>query len=149
MSCVFMNINKNVKNKGKSLKYKQADFIPILSLLHVFISSVIQFDKSIHPVVLYEYYLICIFMNISTTKKWGKPRKNYKPKGRGDVVGYMIYLALRGRFLMHDTLFSGTPWMRKKVVLKNKHVCAIGKCMVSTATNNVILKTRVHLQNQS
>ena len=24
----------------------------------------VQFDKSIHPVVLYEYYLICIFMNI-------------------------------------------------------------------------------------
>ena len=29
-----------------------------------FISSVIQFDKFFHPVVLYENYLICIFMNI-------------------------------------------------------------------------------------
>ena len=50
--CVFMNINKNAKNNRKSLKYKYADFIPILSLLHVLISSMLQFDKSIHPVVL-------------------------------------------------------------------------------------------------
>ena len=34
-------------------------------LLPVFISSVIQFDKFVYPVVLYENYLICIFMNIS------------------------------------------------------------------------------------
>ena len=33
-------------------------------LLPVFISWVIQFDKFFHPVVLYENYLICIFMNI-------------------------------------------------------------------------------------
>ena len=32
-------------------------------LLPVFISLVIQFDKFFHPVVLYENYLICIFMN--------------------------------------------------------------------------------------
>ena len=34
-------------------------------LLSVFISSVIQFDKFFHTVVLYENYLICIFMNIN------------------------------------------------------------------------------------
>ena len=34
-------------------------------LLPDFISSVIQFDKILHPVVLYENYLICIFMNIN------------------------------------------------------------------------------------
>ena len=34
-------------------------------LLPVFISSVIQFDKLFHPVVLYENYLICMFMNIN------------------------------------------------------------------------------------
>ena len=34
-------------------------------LLPVFISSVFQFDKFFHPVVLYESYLICIFMNIN------------------------------------------------------------------------------------
>ena len=34
-------------------------------LLPVFISSVIQFNKFFHPVVLYENYLFCIFMNIN------------------------------------------------------------------------------------
>ena len=34
-----------------------------------FISSVIQFDKSIHPMALYENYLICIFMNINENLK--------------------------------------------------------------------------------
>ena len=34
-------------------------------LLPVFISSVIQFDEFFHLVVLYENYLICIFMNIN------------------------------------------------------------------------------------
>ena len=49
-------------------------------LLPVFISSVIQFDKFFHPVVLYENYvmvlyedyLICIFMNINEILKWWK-----------------------------------------------------------------------------
>ena len=36
----------------------------ILSLLHVVMSSVIQFDKSIHPMVLYENDLISIFMKV-------------------------------------------------------------------------------------
>ena len=34
-------------------------------LLPVFTSSAIQFDKFVHPVVLYENYLISIFMNIN------------------------------------------------------------------------------------
>ena len=38
-------------------------------LLQVFISSVIQFDKFFHPVVLDENYLICIFMNINEILK--------------------------------------------------------------------------------
>ena len=49
------------------------------SLLLFFIPSVIQFDKFIHPVVLYENYLICIFMNINEILKIRekKPRVNY------------------------------------------------------------------------
>ena len=43
-----------------------------LPLLPVFISSVIQFDKFFHPVVLYENYLICIFMNIYEILKISK-----------------------------------------------------------------------------
>ena len=34
-----------------------------------FISSVIQFDKFFHPVVLYDNYLIYIFMNINEILK--------------------------------------------------------------------------------
>ena len=49
-------------------------------MLPVFISSVIQFDKFFHPLVLYENklmvlyenYLICIFMNINEISKWWK-----------------------------------------------------------------------------
>ena len=39
----LVNIRKNVENQI-SLKHKQVDFTPILSLLHVVLSSVIQFD---------------------------------------------------------------------------------------------------------
>ena len=35
---------------------------PKSSLLNVFISSVIRFDKPVYPTVLYEKYVICIFM---------------------------------------------------------------------------------------
>ena len=38
--------------------------IVILSLLHVVMSSEIQFDKSIHPMALNKNYLISIFMNV-------------------------------------------------------------------------------------
>ena len=42
----------------------------------------LQFEKSIHPVVLYEYYLIWIFMKMhESLKNEGKSRKNYKPRG--------------------------------------------------------------------
>ena len=77
-----MNINKNDKRYGKVVKnIKKLNFIPILSLFHVLISTMLRFDKSIHPVVLYEYFIICICMkNMKTLKKnEGKSRKNYKP----------------------------------------------------------------------
>ena len=45
-------------------------------LLPVFISSVIQFDMFFHPVVLYENYLICIFMNIK--ENFCNERKNLR-----------------------------------------------------------------------
>ena len=73
----------------------------------------IQFDKFIQPVVLYEN---CIFLKMHDfffKKNEGKPYKNYKPVGGGEVVGYLIHLALLWRFLMHAKLFSA-----KKVVLK-------------------------------
>ena len=45
-------------------------------LLPVFISSVIQFDKFFHPVVLYENFLIFIFMNIN--ENFCNERKNLR-----------------------------------------------------------------------
>ena len=60
-----MNFIKASEIKGKPFKHRQTEFIPILSLLHAITSAVIQGDKYIYPVVLYEYYLlICIFMKI-------------------------------------------------------------------------------------
>ena len=52
----------------------------------------LQFDRSIHPVVLYEYYLIWIFMKMHKNfqKNEGKSRKNYKPKG-GVKVRYILH----------------------------------------------------------
>ena len=41
----------------------------------------LQFDRSIYPVVLYEYYLIFIFMRMhENLKNEGKSRKIYKPR---------------------------------------------------------------------
>ena len=51
--CVFMNINKNVKIYGKIIK--TINKLTISSYYHccMFKSSVISFDKAIHPVVSY------------------------------------------------------------------------------------------------
>ena len=68
-----MNINKNLKNEIKIIKKTiKTDFSPKLTLNHrccKFLSLVIPFDKSFHPVVLYENYFICIFMNINENLK--------------------------------------------------------------------------------
>ena len=61
-----MNINENVNKLGKIVRniHKLTNFRPKPSLMYVIISYVIQFDKLFYPVVLYENYLICIFMNM-------------------------------------------------------------------------------------
>ena len=46
----------------------------------------LQIDNSIHPVVQYKYYRICIFINKhDSLKNEGKSRKNYKPRGVAEV----------------------------------------------------------------
>ena len=55
--CIFINTEENFKKIWEN--YKKAniiltEFCPKLSLLHVIISSVIQFDKSFHPIVIYK-----------------------------------------------------------------------------------------------
>ena len=69
------------------------------------------FDKSIHPVVLYKYYLICMFMNIHE----GKSCKNYKPRGGVEVRSI---LHSEGLLNSSQILFSGTLGMRNGVLLK-------------------------------
>ena len=52
--CIFINTDEISENKGKlkkKSKYK-LNSAPKLSLLHVIILSVIQFDKSFHPIVI-------------------------------------------------------------------------------------------------
>ena len=67
---VFMNINQNLKNKLKIIQ-KVINKLSLASNHHqttivaCFILSVIQFDKVFYLMVLYENYLICIFMNIN------------------------------------------------------------------------------------
>ena len=61
----------------------------------------VQFDDSIHPVVLYEYYLICIFMNIL------KMRENHvKTISLGEGLRYDLSCTPKA-FEMHAKLFSG------------------------------------------
>ena len=70
-----MNINVNLKDKGKTIKKKtinngcQPQTIIKTTIVACFISSVIQFDKYCHPLVLYGNYLICIFMKINENFK--------------------------------------------------------------------------------
>ena len=65
-----MNSNENLQKRSKIIKNNINEHISAQNiikppLLLGFISSVIQFDMFFHPVVLYENYLICIFMNIN------------------------------------------------------------------------------------
>ena len=66
-----MNINENLQKWSKIIKNNINEHISAQKhhqttiVASFFISSVIQFDKFFHPVVLYENYLICIFMNIN------------------------------------------------------------------------------------
>ena len=73
----------------------------------------LRFHKPIHPVVLYERYLICIFIKIhgNLNKKGGgrKSIKNYKPGGVNEVV---ILPCTPRAFICHAKLISGAPTCR-------------------------------------
>ena len=69
LNFIFTNINEILKHEEKLIKNiinKQilAPNHHQIAIVASFISSVIQFDKSFHPVVLYENILICIFIVI-------------------------------------------------------------------------------------
>ena len=55
--------------RNRKKPHKLTDFNSKPLLLHVVISSVIGFDKFFYPVVMYENYLICIFMNFYANLK--------------------------------------------------------------------------------
>ena len=57
-----MNYIFKTYGRHRNMTHKLTDFSPKPSVLHVVISLVIRFDKSLYPVVLYEKYAICIFM---------------------------------------------------------------------------------------
>ena len=66
-----MNINENLQKWSKIIKKKNINEHNSAQKHHQtttvasFVSSVIQFYMFFHPVILYENYLICIFMNIN------------------------------------------------------------------------------------
>ena len=48
-------------------------------------------------------------MHIHKMPKKRKTTEKLLTWGRGEVVGYLIYLSLLGQFLMHANVFSGNP----------------------------------------
>ena len=58
--------------------------------MNVLISSILQFDEYIHPVVLYEYYPICMFMKIHENLKMRENQVKTISLGEGEI-----------RFILH------------------------------------------------
>ena len=84
-------------------------------LLQAIISSVIKFDKSFHPVVQYENYLICIFMNINENLKMIKNKTKQThirlasiPECNQTYIEHLVH------FLMDANFFNGTTECKKK-----------------------------------
>ena len=74
----------------------------------------IQFDKYLHPVALYENYLICIFININENLKMREnPLDELASPG-----GNQTYIEHLGHLLLDVYLFNGTTLMQK--VLSSK-----------------------------
>ena len=72
--CIFMNINENLKKIREIIKNTINKLISApnhhqTTIVECFIASEIQFDIPFHLMVLYNKYLICIFMNINENKK--------------------------------------------------------------------------------
>ena len=64
----------------------------------------ISFDKNFHPVVLYENYLICIFMIINEDLKIRE--NHWKTTILGGNQTYSEHL---GHLIMDDNSLNGTP----------------------------------------
>ena len=67
-----------------------------------FILSVIQFDKSFHPLVQYKNYLICIFININEKLKMREKNIRLSSVPQGNQT----YIEHHGHVLMDDNSFN-------------------------------------------
>ena len=83
--------------------------------MHIAMSSVIQLDNFIHPMVLFVNCLNCISINLYglTYKMEESHIKNYKPWKRGRGGGNKTFLAPVGHFLMYVDLFRRVALMTK------------------------------------
>ena len=68
-----MNFNENITNGFELLKtHELTNSMHKLLLCHFVIAPVIQNHKCIDVMRIYDYHLICIFMNIDKTLNIGK-----------------------------------------------------------------------------
>ena len=73
-------MKKNINKLNSATNHHQTNIV------EYFISSVIKFDKSIHPMDLYETYLICIFLIINKNEK--NEGKTIELKNEGVPIKY-------------------------------------------------------------
>ena len=91
----------------------------------------VQFDKSFHPAVLYEQYLICIFMNIH--EKLKKMREiHVKTRSLGE--GLRFDLACTPRAFKFMPTCSAEPSECETKFTSKHFVMGYVKSMVSMAT---------------
>ena len=91
-----------MRQNHKKINLLQPKNITKPSLLQAFISSVIQFVKFFHPVVLYENYLICMFMNINENLQI----KEIDIALTNIQGGNQTYIEHIGHFIMGVNLFN-------------------------------------------
>ena len=120
-------------------------------LLPVFISSVIQFDKFFHQVVLYENYLLCIFMNINEILEMiEKNMGNYSEQWVNQTLIEHI-----GHFIMGVNLSNRTTKCKKILSSKIKVLwvfeisCFPWQPIMPTVKNGVIRTKNTHILTTS
>ena len=108
---ISMNINQNLKNKWKIIKNVINKLILAsnhhqTTIVACFISPVMQFDKVCYIMVLYENYLICIFVNINEyLKRRAKSLVKLVPHGvirpiLNESGSFCPWVVLPGRFAL-------------------------------------------------
>ena len=96
----------------------------------------IQFDKSFHPVVQYENYPICIFMNINENIKMRvETRLTSISEGNQTCIEHLVH------FLMDANWFNGTTKIKKIYIYcpKYKANLVMWYCIVSIVTYYAVL----------